>query len=176
MERCGGWKCSLAPWGCGLRDLRFADGDLCAVCDSGYDSGRDFDALYDRRLSNAGRLYLLLLLQHNSYAEADCRNSGGCGRLFSRPGFVSCAWPTWRSYVEGGTVFNFVAASVVGVAIWYAIGQAPPMVACLWGVFVWKEFGARTREQKVISLRCSLRSACAGADCARLCRVILSWR
>lgn len=39
-----------------------------------------------------------------------------------------------------GTVFNFVAASFVGVAISYAIGQASPMVACLWGVFVWKEF------------------------------------
>lgn len=39
-----------------------------------------------------------------------------------------------------GTVFNFVAASFVGVAIAYAIGQAAPMVAALWGVFVWKEF------------------------------------
>lgn len=45
-----------------------------------------------------------------------------------------------------GTVFNFVAASLVGVAISYAIGQASPMVACLWGVFAWKEFrGANPR-------------------------------
>lgn len=45
-----------------------------------------------------------------------------------------------------GTVFNFAAASLVGVAISYAIGQASPMVACLWGVFVWKEFrGANAR-------------------------------
>jgi glucose uptake protein len=45
-----------------------------------------------------------------------------------------------------GTVLNFVAASLVGVAISYAIGQASPMVACLWGVFVWKEFrGANAR-------------------------------
>ena len=44
-----------------------------------------------------------------------------------------------------GTVFNFVAASLVGVAISYAIGQASPLVACLWGVFAWKEFrGAKT--------------------------------
>jgi glucose uptake protein len=44
-----------------------------------------------------------------------------------------------------GTVFNFVAASLVGVAISYAIGQASPLVACLWGVFAWKEFrGANT--------------------------------
>jgi glucose uptake protein len=39
-----------------------------------------------------------------------------------------------------GTVFNFVAASFVGVAIAYAIGQAAPMVAALWGVLVWQEF------------------------------------
>src|ERR1700739_4854950 len=39
-----------------------------------------------------------------------------------------------------GTVFNFVAASLAGVAISYAIGQAAPMVAALWGVLVWKEF------------------------------------
>ncbi len=39
-----------------------------------------------------------------------------------------------------GTVFNFVAASLVGVAISYAIGQASPMIAAIWGVFVWHEF------------------------------------
>jgi len=33
-----------------------------------------------------------------------------------------------------------VAASLVGVAISYAIGQASPMVAALWGVFAWREF------------------------------------
>jgi glucose uptake protein len=47
-----------------------------------------------------------------------------------------------------GTVFNFVAASLVGVAISYAIGQASPMIAALWGVFVWREFrgsGLRAR-------------------------------
>lgn len=45
-----------------------------------------------------------------------------------------------------GTVFNFVAASLVGVAISYAIGQASPMIAALWGVAVWHEFrGADAR-------------------------------
>jgi len=44
-----------------------------------------------------------------------------------------------------GTVFNFVAASLTGIAISYAIGQSAPMVAALWGVFVWHEFrGAQT--------------------------------
>src|SRR5215472_14757428 len=51
-----------------------------------------------------------------------------------------------------GTVFNFVAASLVGVAISYAIGQASPMVACLWGVFVWKEFrGANARAKAYLA-------------------------
>ena len=45
-----------------------------------------------------------------------------------------------------GTTFNFVAASLVGVAISYAIGQASPMIAAIWGVFVWHEFrGASSR-------------------------------
>ena len=39
-----------------------------------------------------------------------------------------------------GAVSNFVAASLVGVAISYAIGQASPMIAALWGVLVWHEF------------------------------------
>jgi len=51
-----------------------------------------------------------------------------------------------------GTVFNFVAASLVGVAISYAIGQASPMVACLWGVFAWKEFrGANTKAKSYLA-------------------------
>jgi glucose uptake protein len=37
-------------------------------------------------------------------------------------------------------VFDLVAANYTGVAISYAIGQSAPMVAALWGVFVWKEF------------------------------------
>ena len=48
-----------------------------------------------------------------------------------------------------GTVFNFVAASLVGVAISYAIGQAAPMVAAAWGVFVWNEFRGAPRSSKL---------------------------
>jgi len=51
-----------------------------------------------------------------------------------------------------GTVFNFVAASLVGVAISYAIGQSSPMVACLWGVFAFKEFrGANTKAKAYLA-------------------------
>jgi len=52
-----------------------------------------------------------------------------------------------------GTVFNFVAASLVGVAISYAVGQAAPMVAAAWGVFVWREFaGADARAKTYLAL------------------------
>jgi len=51
-----------------------------------------------------------------------------------------------------GMVFNFVAASLVGVAISYAIGQAAPMVAALWGVFVWNEFrGANATAKRYLA-------------------------
>lgn len=52
-----------------------------------------------------------------------------------------------------GTVFNLVAANLTGVAISYAIGQASPMVAALWGVFAWREFrGAGTRAKTYLAL------------------------
>src|ERR1700680_1860725 len=52
-----------------------------------------------------------------------------------------------------GTVFNLVAAHFTGVAISYAIGQSAPMVAALWGVFVWKEFaGGGAKATKYLAL------------------------
>jgi glucose uptake protein len=52
-----------------------------------------------------------------------------------------------------GTLSNFVAASVVGPAISYALGQGSTMVGALWGVLVWKEFaggGARVNRLLVL--------------------------
>ena len=52
-----------------------------------------------------------------------------------------------------GTVFNLVAATFTGVAISYAIGQASPMVAALWGVLAWHEFqNARPRAKLYLAL------------------------
>jgi glucose uptake protein len=48
-----------------------------------------------------------------------------------------------------GMVFNLVAANFTGVAISYAIGQSAPMIAALWGVFVWKEFAGAPGKAKV---------------------------
>jgi len=63
----------------------------------------------------------------------------GSGHLLGLLG--GCIWGV-------GTVFNLVAANFTGVAISYAIGQSAPMVAALWGVFVWKEFDGATRKAK----------------------------
>ncbi len=52
-----------------------------------------------------------------------------------------------------GGCFNFVAASFVGVAISYAIGQSSPMIAAAWGVLVWKEFrGADSKAWMYLAL------------------------
>ena len=39
-----------------------------------------------------------------------------------------------------GTVFNFISAGMVGIAISVGIGSGAPMIGALWGVFVWGEF------------------------------------
>jgi glucose uptake protein len=68
----------------------------------------------------------------------------GAGHLLGLLG--GCIWGI-------GTVFNLVAANFTGVAISYAIGQSAPMVAALWGVFVWKEFqGANRRAKTYLAL------------------------
>lgn len=39
-----------------------------------------------------------------------------------------------------GTLLSYIAAGKAGAAISYALGQGAPMIAALWGIFVWKEF------------------------------------
>ncbi len=48
-----------------------------------------------------------------------------------------------------GLVFNLVAANLVGVSVSYAIGQASPMIAALWGILAWKEFRAANTRARV---------------------------
>lgn len=51
-----------------------------------------------------------------------------------------------------GTVLSYIAAGKAGAAISYALGQGAPMIAALWGVFVWHEFkGADKKTQALIS-------------------------
>ena len=40
-----------------------------------------------------------------------------------------------------GMTFNIIASGQAGFAISYGLGQGATLIAALWGVFVWKEFG-----------------------------------
>ena len=43
-----------------------------------------------------------------------------------------------------GTALSYITAQKAGPAVSYALGQGAPMIAAIWGVFIWKEFkGAR---------------------------------
>ena len=52
-----------------------------------------------------------------------------------------------------GTVLSYIAAGKAGAAISYALGQGAPMIAALWGVFVWKEFrGADSTTKSLLTM------------------------
>lgn len=51
-----------------------------------------------------------------------------------------------------GTVLSYVAAGKAGAAISYALGQGAPMIAALWGVFVWKEFKGSSKTVNILLL------------------------
>jgi glucose uptake protein len=40
-----------------------------------------------------------------------------------------------------GFTFNIIASGQAGPAISYGLGQGATLIAALWGVFIWKEFG-----------------------------------
>lgn len=39
-----------------------------------------------------------------------------------------------------GTALSYIAAGRAGASVSYALGQGAPMVAAIWGIFIWKEF------------------------------------
>lgn len=49
-----------------------------------------------------------------------------------------------------GTASTFVPAGMVGIALAYAIGQANPLIAALFGVFIWHEFKGAPRRANVL--------------------------
>ncbi|GMR23388.1 MAG: GRP family sugar transporter [Acidobacteriota bacterium] len=52
-----------------------------------------------------------------------------------------------------GTAANLIAGREAGFAVSYAMGQSAPMVAAVWGVFVWKEFeGAPSKAKMYLAL------------------------
>lgn len=44
-----------------------------------------------------------------------------------------------------GTAFSYIASGKAGAAVSYALGQGAPMIAAIWGVFIWKEFKGATK-------------------------------
>lgn len=49
-----------------------------------------------------------------------------------------------------GTSLSYIAAGKAGAAISYALGQGAPMIAAIWGVFVWKEFKGSTKQTNLL--------------------------
>ena len=49
-----------------------------------------------------------------------------------------------------GTAFSYIAAGKAGAAISYALGQGAPMIAAVWGVFIWKEFKGADRRTNLL--------------------------
>lgn len=45
-----------------------------------------------------------------------------------------------------GTSLSYIAAGKAGAAISYALGQGAPMIAAVWGVFIWKEFKGSSKQ------------------------------
>jgi len=39
-----------------------------------------------------------------------------------------------------GTSLSYITAGKAGAAVSYALGQGAPMIAAIWGIFIWKEF------------------------------------
>ena len=49
-----------------------------------------------------------------------------------------------------GTGLSYISSGKAGAAVSYALGQGAPMIAAIWGVFVWKEF--KGADKKVYGL------------------------
>lgn len=49
-----------------------------------------------------------------------------------------------------GTAFSYIAAGKAGAAISYALGQGAPMIAAIWGVFIWKEFKGSDKKTDIL--------------------------
>jgi len=72
---------------------------------------------------------------------ADYFNTGDCvSHLLGWVGGL--AWAV-------GTTLNIIGGGSVGFAISYALGQAAPAVACLWGLLFWREFDGTSCKVKL---------------------------
>nr|WP_320059061.1 GRP family sugar transporter [uncultured Bacteroides sp.] len=49
-----------------------------------------------------------------------------------------------------GSAFSYIVSGVAGPAVSYALGQGAPMIAAIWGVFIWHEFKGSTRNVNLL--------------------------
>jgi len=49
-----------------------------------------------------------------------------------------------------GTATSYITAGKAGAAVSYALGQGGPIVAALWGIFVWKEFKGAGKNVRIL--------------------------
>jgi glucose uptake protein len=62
-------------------------------------------------------------------------------KMYFRGGFTTHLVGLSGGLIWGvGTLLSYMCAGKAGAAISYALGQGAPMIAALWGVFIWKEF------------------------------------
>lgn len=48
------------------------------------------------------------------------------------------------------TALNYISAGTAGASVSYALGQGAPMIAAIWGVFIWKEFKGTGKDVKFL--------------------------
>ena len=49
-----------------------------------------------------------------------------------------------------GSAFSYIASGEAGPAVSYALGQGAPLIAAIWGVFIWKEFKGASRFTRLL--------------------------
>ena len=49
-----------------------------------------------------------------------------------------------------GTALSYISAGKAGAAVSYALGQGAPMIAAIWGIFVWKEFEGASKQVRIL--------------------------
>jgi glucose uptake protein len=80
-------------------------------------------------------------------------NPGSVKEFFSATGKTHMAGILGGLIWCAGMVFSFMAVGAASPAIAYGLSNAAPVVAILWGVFIWKEFsGAPTITGKILAV------------------------
>ncbi|MCQ2178455.1 MAG: GRP family sugar transporter [Bacteroidales bacterium] len=49
-----------------------------------------------------------------------------------------------------GTALSYITAGKAGAAVSYALGQGAPLIAAIWGVFIWKEFKGAKKDVYIL--------------------------